>query len=487
MLGIDAGSMGVIRANIARLPSFRRVLETGTYRQLKSWGDVASGSVWPSFASGKPPGEHGIYHHIQWNAANMCLQRVAADWLRYQPFWLDLAEAKRKVCVVDVPMTFPALGGSSVEVLSWASHDQLVPFSCNRLEIERELRRQFSANPMGDEIPVLKSATTLHAIRNRLVDSARKKGEAIRWLLRLEPWDLFIAIYGETHRGGHLLWAPDGDVAQAGPSDDLLAVYEAVDRSLGPILDDIGNLDAVFVLFAVHGMARDFSRAAVAPFVMDRVNQLHQLQKSPDAAPPRQRSVLRYLRRVVPAPLQHTIGQIAPVGVRDWVVGRAAAAGHDWSRTPGLALLADRTGYIRFNRQEREVEGILPAGSAEEGYYTATVELAFRSLYDAKTGHEMVADVRPRAALFSGAQIDYLPDLFVIWREHKSSSRARSDRFGLLPAEPQTGRSGNHTADGFAVIISPTGSVTERPPLNSVTDLAKWVTDAVQQAGGNLR
>ena len=93
MLGIDAASIDVIRANLARLPSFRRVLETGTYRPLKSWGDVAPGSVWPSFAAGKPPGEHGIYHHIQWNAATMRLQRVAADWLGYRPFWLDLADA----------------------------------------------------------------------------------------------------------------------------------------------------------------------------------------------------------------------------------------------------------------------------------------------------------------------------------------------------------------------------------------------------------
>ena len=92
MVGVDAASIDLIRANLARLPNFRRVLEDGVYRSLASWGDVASGSVWPSFAAGKPPGEHGIYHHIQWNPASMRLQRVAADWLGYRPFWLDLAE-----------------------------------------------------------------------------------------------------------------------------------------------------------------------------------------------------------------------------------------------------------------------------------------------------------------------------------------------------------------------------------------------------------
>ena len=407
MLGIDAASINLVRANSARLPNFRRVLGEGAYHSLASWGDLASGSVWPSFASGTPPGEHGIYHHIQWSPETMRLHRVAADWLGYRPFWLDLAKSGIKLCVVDVPMTFPALGGGTLEVVSWASHDQLVPFSCNRPDVERELRYQFSANPMGHEIPVSKSSAELRAIRNRLVDSARKKGEAIKWLLKLEPWDLFIAIFGETHRGGHLLWSPEGATANAGPSEDLLTVYEAVDQSLGSILSEIESLEAVFILFAVHGMARDTSRTAAMPFVMDRVNQLHQTQTSSSATLPRQRSVMRYLRRVVPAPLQHAIGQLVPVGMRDWVVQRATAAGHDWSRTPGLALLADRTGYIRLNRQGREAEGLLPPGSSEEKRYTATVEAAFRELVDAgKATSSLPTSFRaPRTSLERGRTI----------------------------------------------------------------------------------
>ena len=235
MLGIDAASIDLVRANSARLPNFRRVLGKGIYHSLPSWGDLASGSVWPSFASGTPPGEHGIYHHIQWNPETMGLHRVAADWLGYRPFWLNLMESGTKVCIVDIPMTFPALGRGALEVVSWASHDQLVPFCCNRPDVEGELRCRFSANPMGHEIPVSKSSAALRAIRNRLVDSARKKGEAISWLLKLEPWDLFIAVFGETHRGGHLLWSPEGATANAGPSEDLLTVYEAVDQSLGSI------------------------------------------------------------------------------------------------------------------------------------------------------------------------------------------------------------------------------------------------------------
>ena len=68
------------------------------------------------------------------------------------------------------------------------------------------------------------------------------------------------------------------------------------------------------------------------------------------------------------------------------------------------------------------------------------------------------------------------------WRENESSGRARSDRLGLLPPEPPTGRSGNHTRDGFAVIISPSRDLTGMPPLNGVTDLSRWVCAALTYA-----
>ena len=108
MLGVDAASIDLVRANLGQLPNFRRLIDRGIYQPLKSWGDLASGSVWPSFATGSSPGEHGIYHHIQWNPARMRLQRVGPDWLGYRPFWQELAAASKKVCVIDVPMTFPS-------------------------------------------------------------------------------------------------------------------------------------------------------------------------------------------------------------------------------------------------------------------------------------------------------------------------------------------------------------------------------------------
>ena len=67
----------------------------------------------------------------------------------------------------------------------------------------------------------------------------------------------------------------------------------------------------------------------------------------------------------------------------------------------------------------------------------------------------------------SGTNMDFFIDLY------KSPERLH------LPQERHTGRTGNHTADGFAVIVSPARGLTGLPPLNRVTELAGWVTAAL--------
>jgi predicted AlkP superfamily phosphohydrolase/phosphomutase len=474
MLGVDAASLDVIRENLPRLPNFARLLANGAHHPLASWGNIAPGAVWPSFATATTPGDHGIYHHIQWNPDAMGLQRVSADWLGYQPFWRDLVAADRKVCVVDVPMTFPAPGDETLEILTFASHDELVPFHCSRADVARELRRRFRLNAMGHEIPVSKSAAALKAVRDRLVASARQKGELTHWLLGLDDWDLLISVFGETHRGGHLLWSPPGADGE-GPSDDLLAVYAAVDGSLGTICEAVDQIPgAILILFAVHGMQRDVSRAGAVPFVMDRINRDPGGLPSGASGRPRQRSLMRYLREMVPAPVQHAIGQAAPVAIRDWVVERATAGGHDWSKTPGLALPADLSGYIRLNVKGREAKGMLTPGSPDQECYIALIDACLHDLADAASGEKLVRQVCRRPSLFEGKRAELLPDLFVLWRDVPSSGQARSNRLGLLPQEPSTGRSGNHSPDGFAVIV---GSLPgSGAPPKSITDLGPLVS-----------
>ena len=477
MIGLDAADLGSIRSWSGRLPNLSRVLASGPLSTLRSPADVLAGSVWPTFYTASSPGDHGIYHHLQWDAASMRLRRVTSDWLDCEPFWSELARRGRRVVALDVPLLLSARSPRGVEVLNWGSHDTLGPFACQPRSLEGEIRRRFGAHPMGCEIPVGKSAAELREIRDALVRGARLKGRLVRFLLDREPFDLFIAAFGETHRGGHILWPGGGD--HAIPADALLDVYRAVDEALGEILDAPALADAGVIVFSLHGMGPNTSQEHFVPQVMDRVNESFSGRRSPGAGASGSRpppAIVRRLRERVPARIQSWIARAVPVSVRDAVVNRSIVAGHDWSTTVGFDLLSDLNGYLRWNVRGRERDGILQIGSETFDRYNAWVRECFTSLTIAGSGERLVGEVHVTRERFPGRRVDHLPDMVVMWSGAAPVSRVESDRIGPVAALPSTGRSGNHRRDGFCVLSLPPGL----PELSEGRDLARLVRGALE-------
>src|SRR6476646_6443344 len=95
MLGLDSVSLPFIQENRRKLPALAALLESGTLRELESPAEHLSASVWPTFSSGKPPGEQGQYFPFQWSATDRRYLRIAnPHWsagFDVEPFWHRVA------------------------------------------------------------------------------------------------------------------------------------------------------------------------------------------------------------------------------------------------------------------------------------------------------------------------------------------------------------------------------------------------------------
>jgi len=475
MIGVDAAELSLIRSARSRLPNLARALDAGVLRRLRSTADLLAGSVWPTFYTGALPGVHGIYHHLQWDAERMRLRRVADDWLHAEPFWYELERRGKRVVALDVPMTFPSRLTRGVEVTCWGSHDQLVPFSTRPARLAGTLRRRFGRHPMGDEIPVEKSAGERERIRARLVEGARRKAELSLALLREHEWDFFVTVFGECHRGGHLLWPEEGAEGDGGLPSALLDVYRAVDAGVGKLLDALRREDATVVVFALHGMGPNTSQEHFVPRVMDRLAGA----AAPAAAPPARRGAMRFLRETLPAPLQNAVARAVPVAVRDLVVSRATTGGHDWGATPAFAVLADLNGYLRFNLRGRERDGILEPGGAAHARRRDALREAFCGLRIAGTDAPLVGAVRFAQDELPGARSHHLPDVVVTWSGAPPAEQVASDRLGTISGSIATGRTGNHRPDGFCVVLRPGAESGGEEAAGHITDLAPLAMDAL--------
>ncbi len=477
MIGVDAVDLDLVKSWLPSLPHFRRFVEDGTVHRLESTAGLLTGSVWPTFYTGAGPGEHGIYHHLQWDPESMRLRRVSRDWLDCEPFWRQLERRDLRVTVLDVPMTMGPRLERGLEVINWGSHDQLGRFTANSPDIAREVRRRFGEHPMGAEIPVDKGRRQMQQIRLNLIAGAQRKAELSRWLLGLRDWDCFLTVFGETHRGGHLLWPDEDDGKSPVPAGALRDVYRAVDAAIGRLLEALPLEQTAVVLFALHGMGPNTSQEHFVPRIMDRVNAGW---VDPGGASRPQRSFWRRLRETVPAPLQNAIAQAVPVGVRDWVVERQISSGYDWSRTPAFPLLADLNGYIRFNLRGRERLGVLEAGGETYRRYLERLTACLRGLRAAGSGGPLVQEITLAGEAFSGRRAGRLPDLIVRWTPAPPAGEIDSEVLGRIEARRATGRGGNHRPDGFCAILGDAGAT---PGPRHIADLAAFVTRLLGRRG----
>ncbi|MET0153656.1 MAG: alkaline phosphatase family protein [Candidatus Binatia bacterium] len=476
MVAVDAGELSFIRGALPSLPTFRRLFDEGVFHPLASSAEYVSASVWPTMYTGTMPGEHGISQHIQWDPAAMRMRRIASDWLYCEPFWYDLARAGLGVTVLDVPFTFENREPRALEVSNWGSHDLMGPFQASSPALRREIRRRFGRHPMGYEIPVSKDAGQLATTRRECVDGARTKANLARWLRDTTRWDFFLAVFGECHRGGHILWRDHDEAHGHVPSGALLDVYRAVDAGVGRVLDGVDLTSTTVVVFSLHGMGYNFSQEHFVRRAMDRINATYRREDlARDDLPAPKRGLMRALRESIPAPVQHAIARSVPVQVRDWVVAREVTGGLDWRRTPGIALRSDLFSFVRLNLRGRERDGVLEAGSEEHRRYVDHVTQSFLALRTSDTNAPIVRDVVPAHERFTGARRDLLPDLILRWTDEYPVTTVHSAALGTIQAAPDSGRTGEHRPDGFAVVLGAGAAKGEFPPLAHNADFPRFV------------
>ncbi len=472
MIGIDAGDIDLIRASLDELPHLKGLLARGACHALRSTADVLTSSVWPTFATGKLPGEHGVYYPMQWDAAAMQLRRVSGDWIQFEPFWNELERDGVRVTVLDMPFSLPSRLTTGVEVQNWGSQECLGPFQSNRPDVARTLRSRFGKHPMGDEVPVEPTVARLEQLRTNLVAGAQKKGEVARWLMANTDWDLFVTVFAESHRGGHNLWpAPEASVPV--PDGALRDVYRAIDAAIGHVLEGVEATTTTVVVFSVHGMGPNYTQEHFVPAIVGRINARFRGESVAAEAPPSAKpSLMAKLREAVPGQLQYLLAKALPTAVRDFVVQRAFLGGLDWKTTAGFALPSSGESYLRLNLLGRESQGSSDPNSEAHQRYVKALRDGFLALRETASGARVVRDVVASSTLFPGSRSDLLPDLVVLWDRCLPAASIRSDELGTMTGKLSTGRVGDHRPDGFAIVDGRRHGLDRVPAPAHIVDLA---------------
>lgn len=480
MIGLDAGDYLLVQrwAREGLLPDLAALMAAGTSGRLRSSARLLAGSPWPTFFTGRPPSDHGLYHDFQWRQEEMGYRTVSSDWLPTVPFWRRLDEGAH-VLTYDIPFVLGLNGATGREVVGFASHDRLTEPMSHPPELLDRVKAHFAGLEMTREGYGVRSPEQLLDLRDLLLEITDRSTRAVLDLLQ-EPWDLAVLGFGALHRAGHRLWdrsSADGlsTPEQMARFDRALAdVYAAADRAVGRLVDHAE--DAHVIVFALHGMTVNTCRNDMLDAMLARA------LAGPSARAPRP-GLVRRLGEALPVGLRRTVTRAVPGFLQDGIMTRWATGGRDWSATEAFTLRADLQGYIRINLRGREPRGIVPPSEADA--LCERIAEGLESFRDTATGEPVVAEVvRPRSEWGSGERIDRLPDLVVRWVDTPAATHRTlvSDRLGRIerntPGRIPNGRSGNHRGEGFFVASGrgvPAGVV--REDAADIRDLAPTVVE----------
>jgi predicted AlkP superfamily phosphohydrolase/phosphomutase len=457
MIGLDAADADLVQrwTDDGTLPNLAALRQSGTWGRLSTAAKYLTGSPWPTFYTGQPPSDHGIYHDFQWRQERMEFAAPAADWLPVRPFWREIDGDIRTV-VHDVPMTPGTEPFPGVEVTGWGSHDKLVPPCSHPPELLQEVIRRYGESPIRVDEYGRASLHHLRELHSELANLTLRSASLAQWLLE-RPWDLGIVVFGALHRGGHRFWdrsSVDGEVpAELGSWYDgaLRDLYRTADQVVGQLVAAAPGA-AVFV-FALHGMKVNSARIDLLDDMLTRV--LH----GPSAGRPKH-GLLRRLGEAMPLPLRRALTNSVPEALKNRIMTRWTTGGVDWEHTPAFTLRADLNGYIRLNLRGREPRGMVPPENVDSVSTRIIREL--QTFRDATTGEPLIEEICRSSDVFPiGERSDRLPDLIVRWSPSSGATHeaVTSASLGSIaratPGRIPNGRSGNHAPAGFLIARGP--------------------------------
>lgn len=254
LVALDAMEIAWLRRLIAegRLPNLAAFCSGAHELPVRSDGDTLHGSIWPTFASAMGPGHHGRYWWLQWLPSEMRFVRSSHPAFDYQPFWQGLAEAGKRVAVVDVPYAPLARHPLVHQISGWGIHDEVAPESWPDDALP-QLRRAWGAHPLSFDTVEPHSPRDLLRMAEKLSKGVAMRARLLEQLAGDRQCDLVVVLFGETHKAGHYL-AEEREVVAGKTNLDLIAeVLQPLDEAWPRVLAAAGEGTTV-ALFALHGM-----------------------------------------------------------------------------------------------------------------------------------------------------------------------------------------------------------------------------------------
>ena len=405
LLGLDGGTFSILDPlmDMGIMPFLKDFVANGVRGELLSTPNPLTPPAWTSVATGRSPGNHGIFDFIrpEQTEDGIYIKLQGSRDVRCETLWSMASRQEKRVAVLNFPLTYPPPSIAGIVIPGF------VPI--------RHLSR---AVYPPDFYPRMKALLGLNAQDLALDLDLEKKGiqglpeeeyeewirfhirrdqhwlTLLRYIMEKEPCDLTAIVFDGTDKLQHLAWRLiDPSIFPANPTQWeakihglCLDYFRQLDGFLAEIVSMAGP-EARFFIVSDHG----FGPASDIFYLNVWLHQRGYLQWGQDGVPMDEEEKMLAMR------MKTQYGLI------------------DWNKTTAYALTPSSNGiYIRVSR----VPGA--PGIPPEQYEPFRNDLinALLDFADPETGEPIVSRVLKREDAFPGTQMHLAPDLTLVLRDH---------------------------------------------------------------------
>lgn len=472
-IGIDIASPELIWrwAREGHLPALASLMRRGARGNLSSVSDISSGSIWPTFFTGNNPVKNGqFFTHMQLISGAYRIGKKYADDVKTKPFWSYLSDAGKKVCIIDIPQTYPIKNLNGIQITGWGAEYPGWKRSSWPPPLINEMVSRFGPHPLANAYRLSikpQSLSDYKVLYRNLLTGAEKKGAMSLELLKREPWDFFLTIFPETHWATHLLWHIQDknhkdydDQMTTTFGNPFLGLLSKIDSYIQQFVETYP--DATFLIFSLSGMGPNYSGWHLLPEVLEKLglagnqnekqNIENNLHKGLGFLPSRRWGSykIRKVEDTLSLKAIETAKRIIPERIWDKGSRYFLYAGNNWSKSRAFCIPNDYSGAIRINLIGREPHGKVQPGTK---YDTLCEEIKrdLLGLKNASTGENAVSEVIKIRDFYQTKDLGDFPDLIVKWKSDRPIQELTSPKIGRVTGEHPERRTGAHRPYGFIV------------------------------------
>ncbi|MBX3014543.1 MAG: alkaline phosphatase family protein [Caldilineaceae bacterium] len=451
ILGLDGATFQVLTPLLqaGHLPNLQKLLAQGVSSTLYSTIPPITALAWTTFMTGKNPGKHGL---LGWQAPlNAQFERpfTNARQIQGSKLWDLLAAQDLRVCVMNVPVTYPPEPVNGVLVSGMLTPSLTVNFTYP-VELQQRLLHRFPSYQTDISVHnVQRHTDNTAAVRQFLAHAqavTEVRGASFRWLIEQEQPDVAMLVFELPDRLQHVLWnyiaalpePVDGSPHAQAVRDLLLAAYRKVDEEIGAILALETAAPYTFVL-SDHG----FGPLSTNLYLNDWLQQQGLLAYNQGRVSGWQilRRIGKHFKRWIP-------GALIARGLQSVPLWKTI----DWQKTQAYAGLPTEYG-IFLNVAGRE-----PLGQVQTAAYEPLREQLIQrlqALHDPLNGKPIFKAVYRREEVYQGPFVDQAPDIIFELHSGYRLSELTSPVAGRF-CEPNPQASlGWHEAEGVFAMAGP--------------------------------